>query len=88
MERLHRVKYQHAGHRNTHTTRLQGSAVDSRHKTPHTPALALMHVARLEPDDLEEFVFALVEDAPKARRLLGDLLDTYVDPPAYFELSS
>lgn len=47
-----------------------------------------MHVARLEPDDLEEFVFALVEDAPKARRLLGDLLDTYVDPPAYFELSS
>ncbi|MEM9345356.1 MAG: hypothetical protein AAGB26_01940 [Planctomycetota bacterium] len=55
---------------------------------PHTPAQALMHLSQLPPVDLEQFVFALVEDAPKARRLLGDLLDAYVDPPAYFEMSS
>ncbi|MEM6756974.1 MAG: hypothetical protein AAF586_07390 [Planctomycetota bacterium] len=46
----------------------------------HTAADYLTHVAELPPDELEALVFALVEDPPKARRILGDLMDVYVEP--------
>ena len=42
-----------------------------------TPAAALMHAARMDPETFAAFSLAVVEDVPKARRLLGDAFDAY-----------
>ncbi|MEM8784021.1 MAG: hypothetical protein AAGE65_14360 [Planctomycetota bacterium] len=42
---------------------------------PHRPPAALMHLARMDPDELDEFCGALMEDPPRARRLIMDPLD-------------
>ncbi|MEM9253380.1 MAG: hypothetical protein AAGB29_13610 [Planctomycetota bacterium] len=46
----------------------------------HTPAEYLLHVAGLPGEELDELMMQLVEDPPKARRILGDLMDVYVEP--------
>ncbi|MEM1209364.1 MAG: hypothetical protein AAGI54_08860 [Planctomycetota bacterium] len=46
----------------------------------HTHAEHLMFIAQMNPDHLDELMFALIEDPPKARRILGDLMDAYIEP--------
>ena len=44
-----------------------------------TPAAALMHAARMDPETFDVFALSLVDDPARARRLLGDAFDRF-DP--------
>lgn len=46
----------------------------------HSPADYLLHIAKLDPETLESLMFAVVDDPSKARRILGDIMDVYVEP--------